>query len=98
MGPPEGFTTPPPPRDGDYVDIFCRGVNGLMEQSVVGPIKAVAQVRDAQPQAATKPLDQDMFWRTVKSPPELILIFTIILKNEFQIINAFFSHTTLERL
>ena len=71
MGPPAGFETPPPPKDGDYVDIFCRGVNGLMEQSVVGPIKAVAQVRDAQPQAATKPLDQDMFWRTVRSPPEL---------------------------
>jgi hypothetical protein len=71
MGPPAGFEMPPPPKDGDYVDIFCRGVNGLMEQSVVGPIKAVAQVRDAQPQAATKPLDQDMFWRTVRSPPEL---------------------------
>ena len=70
MGPPAGFKTPPP-KDGDYVDIFCRGVNGLMEQSVVGPVRAVAQVRDAQPQAATTPLDQEMFWRTVKSPPEL---------------------------
>ena len=70
MGPPAGFNVPPP-KDGDYVDIFCRGINGLMEQSVVGPVRAVAQVRDAQPQAATTPLDQEMFWRTVKSPPEL---------------------------
>lgn len=70
MGPPAGFKAPPP-KDGDYVDIFCRGVNGLMEQSVVGPVRAVAQVRGAQPQAATTQLDQEMFWRTVKSPPEL---------------------------
>ena len=70
MGPPAGFKAPPP-REGDYVDIFCRGINGLMEQSVVGPVRAVAQVRDAQPQAASTPLDQEMFWRTVKSPPEL---------------------------
>ena len=33
MGPPPGFETPPPPKDGDYVDIFCRGING--PQSVV---------------------------------------------------------------
>ena len=70
MGPPAGFKVPPP-KDGDYVDIFCRRINGLMEQSVVGPVRAVAQVRDAQPQAATTPLDQEVFWRTVKSPPEL---------------------------
>ena len=25
----------PPPKDGDFVDIFCRGTNSLMKQLVV---------------------------------------------------------------
>ncbi|KAJ1482200.1 hypothetical protein T484DRAFT_1952593 [Baffinella frigidus] len=70
MGPPKGWTPPPPPRDGDYVDIFCRRINAVMEQTVVGPIKAIAQVRDALPQSSSSGR-ADFFWRTVKSPPEL---------------------------
>jgi len=38
-----------------------------MEQTVVGPVRAFTQVRDALPQS---PGDQDFFWRTVTSPPE----------------------------
>lgn len=69
MGPPKDWTPPPPPKEGDYLDIFCRGINAIMEQTVVGPVKAVAQVRDALPQTSAS--SSDFFWRTVKSPPEL---------------------------
>jgi hypothetical protein len=26
---------PPPVKDGDYIDMFCRGANALMKQSVL---------------------------------------------------------------
>ena len=70
MGPPPGFKEPPSPRDGDYVDIICRGLNSAMEKTVITrPILAAAQVRDASPQGDKK--GQDFFWATVKSSPEL---------------------------
>jgi len=65
MGPPAGYPLPPSPKDGDYVDVFCRGLNRAMEETVIGPVRRVAQVRSAEPQ------ESDFFWRTVKSPPEL---------------------------
>ena len=29
------FPKPPPPKEGDYVDIFCRGTNALMKSLVL---------------------------------------------------------------
>ena len=55
--------TPPPPRDGDYVDIFCRKCNELMEATIVAPVKDAVKLRDATPSGD--------FWTTVRSPPEL---------------------------
>ena len=63
MGPPPDFPPAPPPRQGDYVDIICRQLNYLVEQTVVGSVRAYAQ-----PRTATK---QGDFWATIKSPPEL---------------------------
>jgi len=62
MGPPPGFTAAPP-KEGDYLDIFCRGANELMERSVVGPVRKSVQVREAS--------QQGDFWNTILSPPEL---------------------------
>lgn len=66
-----GNFVPPPPKDGDYIDIFCRSVNGAMEQTVVPPIRKFVQPRDATPQGLTQKVGGDEFWATVKSPPEL---------------------------
>jgi len=63
MGPPEGWVEPPPPRDGDYIDIFCRTINGVMEKTVVGPIQVFTRVKNAEKQGD--------FWDTVKSAPQL---------------------------
>lgn len=77
MAAPGGFV-PPPSKEGDYVDIFCRAINGAMEQTVITEsIKQYVQPRDATPQGLTKE-DQAWrsgfgpnFWKTVKSPPEM---------------------------
>ena len=34
----------PPPRDGDYVDMFCRGVNELMKRSVIKSVRDRVEV------------------------------------------------------
>eukprot|EP00966_Prymnesium_polylepis_P156072 3606049-Prymnesium_polylepis.1 len=70
MGPPPGWEPPPPPRDGDFVDIFCRGLNEVMEKTLVlPPVQAASQVRTATARGGLK--GQDQFWSTVKSSPEL---------------------------
>lgn len=61
MASPGGWI-PPPPKDGDFVDIFCRALNDAMEKTVVLPVR-----RNLQPRDATK---QGDFWETVTSPPE----------------------------
>eukprot|EP00931_Biecheleriopsis_adriatica_P073318 TRINITY_DN47626_c0_g1_i1.p1 TRINITY_DN47626_c0_g1~~TRINITY_DN47626_c0_g1_i1.p1 ORF type:complete len:350 (-),score=68.77 TRINITY_DN47626_c0_g1_i1:421-1470(-) len=49
---PRGFV-PPPPRDGDYLDMFCRGANGLFEQLVLPQIRERVQLQ----RAGTAPKD-----------------------------------------
>ncbi|KAJ1618741.1 hypothetical protein T492DRAFT_1090687 [Pavlovales sp. CCMP2436] len=63
----------PPPRDGDFVDVFCRGVNAACRASVVGPFRAAAAIRPSatvggKPGSSLAPAG---FWEKALSPPEL---------------------------
>ncbi|KAL1521577.1 hypothetical protein AB1Y20_021236 [Prymnesium parvum] len=69
MGSPADWPPLPPPKQGDYVDIFCRGLNAAMEKTVVPQLNAYAQVREATPQGDKDA--REFFWSTVQSPPEL---------------------------
>eukprot|EP00929_Paragymnodinium_shiwhaense_P015015 TRINITY_DN123011_c0_g1_i1.p1 TRINITY_DN123011_c0_g1~~TRINITY_DN123011_c0_g1_i1.p1 ORF type:complete len:337 (-),score=59.80 TRINITY_DN123011_c0_g1_i1:384-1394(-) len=39
--------TPPPPKDGDYIDILCRGTNAFFEQLVIPQIREKVRLKPA---------------------------------------------------
>lgn len=39
--------TPPPPKNGDFVDIFCRGTNNLMKQVVLPSFREKVEMKPA---------------------------------------------------
>jgi len=41
------YSYPPPPREGDYIDRFCRATNAAFEQLVLPPIREKVQVQPA---------------------------------------------------
>ncbi len=63
----------PPPKDGDYVDIFCRGANELMEKTNFIPAVRdyVRLSEDAQPLSLTPslPWESEFPWARLKTPP-----------------------------
>jgi hypothetical protein len=54
--------TPPPPKDGDYVDIFCRATNSFFESTTLPFIREAVTLRASQ--GPLKPLQR------LTSPPE----------------------------
>jgi hypothetical protein len=54
--------TPPPPKDGDYVDIFCRGTNAFFESTTLPFIRRAVTLRVSQ--GPLEPLQR------LTSPPE----------------------------
>lgn len=54
--------TPPPPRDGDYVDLFCRATNSFFESTTLPFIREAVTLRASQ--GPLQPLQR------LTSPPE----------------------------